>query len=284
MKKRYSVIMLLIVCIFMMLEPMNVLAINDIDSERAKNLTIYFYIQKTGVDTPISGAEVGVTKIADTKVVNGDLQFTVLSKYTDLIATNFRGISVSESVKIAGEFSKVTKEPDLKGVTAENGRCTFTVQDSGMYLIQQLSSTGVAEQYYAFEPYIILVPFASDNSEDWQYDILSEPKTVAKSRVDSDSSRVEQSEPINPPEESVTSIGIIEDVSDSSDAINPDRPHEDSVHAIGVSKDEESSDSQDSSTAQTGDIFTAFIFLALICASFLLAILLVTRRGVQDDE
>ena len=41
----------------MMLEPMNVFAIDDIDSGRAKTLTIHFYIQKNGVDTPINGAK-----------------------------------------------------------------------------------------------------------------------------------------------------------------------------------------------------------------------------------
>lgn len=177
MKRIRVVMFVLLACIFMMLGPLNVFAVSDIDSSKEKSLTIYFYVQKLGIDKPIEGANIGISKIADIEVNNGNIEYTVVNKYNELSNTKFEGITVNESKEIARNFDKVA-EIDFRGVTLSNGICEFKGLDSGVYLVKQLSAEDEAEGFAKFEPYIILVPYVDNYLPEWNYDILSEPKTV----------------------------------------------------------------------------------------------------------
>ena len=82
--------------------------------------------------------------------------------------------------------------------------CKFDAHAQGMYLVRELSASGDAKKYQLFEPYMISVPLAVsvNGVNEWQYDVLSEPKTKVSSgshdevsKQTSDDSRPESSEP-----------------------------------------------------------------------------------------
>ena len=202
MKRIRVVMFVLLACIFMMLGPLNVFAVSDIDSSKEKSLTIYFYVQKLGIDKPIEGANIGISKIADIEVKNGNIEYNVVNKYNELSNTKFEGITVDESKEIARNFDKVA-EIDFRGITLSNGTCEFKGLDSGVYLVKQLSAEGKAEGFAKFEPYIILVPYVDNYLPEWNYDILSEPKTVTI---------------VEEPEKSTPDTSVDEESDESSDS------------------------------------------------------------------
>lgn len=206
--------------LLVMTEPVGVFALDnnlvpDIDENQNKSLTVYFYVQKLGVDTAIEGAEIGIYKIADLKSENGSANYTVSETYSSLAKikndkdTTFEGISFSESVELAKKFADIaeTLSPIATGVTDSNGVYQFNDLEQGMYLVRELSASGEAKKYQLFEPYMVSVPLAVSVNEvnEWQYDVLSEPKTKVSSgshdevsKQTSDDSRPESSEPSKP--------------------------------------------------------------------------------------
>lgn len=177
MKKLYAIVFVLVAFVVLSLEPFSVSAVNDIrDGE--KTLTVYFYTQVNGVDTPIPGAEIGISKIADMRINADDVTYTVTDKYRDFYDRSLNNnMTVDESKAVANKFSEFA-DVDFVGITDSDGHCTFHISASGIYLIRQLSSSGTAEYYNFFEPYILSVPFFSEVDSNWVYDILSEPKTT----------------------------------------------------------------------------------------------------------
>lgn len=270
MKRIRVVMFVLLACIFMMLGPLNVFAVSDIDSSKEKSLTIYFYVQKLGIDKPIEGANIGISKIADIEVNNGNIEYTVVNKYNELSNTKFEGITVDESKEIARNFDKVV-EIDYRGITLSNGTCEFKGLDSGVYLVKQLSAEGKAEGFAKFEPYIILVPYVDNYLPEWNYDILSEPKTVTI---------VEESEKSTPDtsvdeesDESSDESSDEPDITDNSDIEFSDR-HE--------SISENSWQNLDNSGVLTGDTMYSII-LGCIGLMFL-SVLIIIFISRKTDE
>jgi len=218
---------LLTVMLFVVTGPFSVLALEensvpDIENEK-KSLTVYFFVQLVGVDTPIEGAEVGIYRIADLKTSFGSANYTVLDKYAELKKTQddrdvtFEGISVSESIALAKKFAVFSETPEMTAVTDENGMCKFDDLEQGMYLVREISASGDAQKYQLFQPYMISVPLAVSDirtgGKIWQYDVLSEPKTKVSSGSHSEMS-TGTSEVSNPeqsiPEKSVPEQSISE--------------------------------------------------------------------------
>ena len=203
--------------LLVMTEPVGIFALDnnlvpDIDENQNKSLTVYFYVQKLGVDTAIEGAEIGIYKIADLKTENGSANYSVSETYASLAKieknrdVTFEGISFSESVSLAKKFAGIaeTLSPVATAVTDGNGMCKFDALAQRMYLVRELSASGDAKKYQLFEPYMISVPLAVsvNGVNEWQYDVLSEPKTKVSSgshdevsKQTSDDSRPESSEP-----------------------------------------------------------------------------------------
>ena len=213
--------------LFVVTGPFSVLALEensvpDIENEK-KSLTVYFFVQLVGVDTPIEGAEVGIYRIADLKTSFGSANYTVLDKYAELKKTQddrdvtFEGISVSESIALAKKFAVFSETPEITAVTDENGMCKFDDLEQGMYLVREISASGDAQKYQLFQPYMISVPLAVSDirtgGKIWQYDVLSEPKTKVSSGSHSEMS-TGTSEVSNPeqsiPEKSVPEQSISE--------------------------------------------------------------------------
>lgn len=274
MKKIRIVMFILLTCIFMTLGPINVFAVSDIDNSKEKSLSVYFYTQKVGVDTPIEGAEIGVSKIADITVKNGNIEYNVLSDYAELRDTKFEGITVDESKEIAKRFDEIVETNNTK-VTDKDGLCKFTILENGVYLVKHISSTGDAERYTMFEPYIILVPYVSEVNTDWVYDVLSEPKTAM---VDDVSTVEQSSKPEQSDDSDVESSGY--DVSDVSDDSDWETSGAESDYSDrGTSRTEQSDNS-----VLTGDTTKniMLIFGGLFCLSALLMVVL-TKKGVDND-
>jgi hypothetical protein len=192
MKKLCSFLSIVFIMLIMTFCSLNVFAVDDIE-DVPKTLTVHFYVQIQGVDTPIEGAEVSLYKIANMSVKKNNVTFSVSDKYNLLKDTVFDGMSVSDSMKAAEAFSKSVSDADYKEITDKNGNSVFNIADPGVYLVKQTNKTGKAVSYNDFVPYIILVPFAESNGSEWQYDVLSEPK-ITVTAVDESSISDEPSE------------------------------------------------------------------------------------------
>ena len=250
MKLKYLslLVSLLTVMLFVVTGPFSVLALEensvpDIENEK-KSLTVYFFVQLVGVDTPIEGAEVGIYRIADLKTSFGSANYTVLDKYAELKKTQndrditFEGISVTESIALAKKFAVFSETPEMTAVTDENGMCKFDDLEQGMYLVREISASGDAQKYQLFQPYMISVPLAVSDirtgGKIWQYDVLSEPKTKVSSGSHSEMS-TGTSEVSNPeqsiPEKSVPEQSISE-TSQTSTVSQPSQASQSSSNPI----------------------------------------------------
>ena len=170
----------------------------DID-ESEKNLTVHFYVQKTGVDVPIEGAEIGIYKVAQLSCEKGSAKYTLLPEYSSVRKmengedVTFWGISGTESENLAKRLDKLITHPEKVNTTDRSGDCFFNGLEQGMYLVKELNAQGQAADYEYFSPYLISVPLAVKNKtgpNNWLYDVFSEPKTkiiVKDSDSDSDS-------------------------------------------------------------------------------------------------
>ena len=169
----------------------------DIDDSE-KNLTVHFYVQKTGVDVPIEGAEIGIYKAADLNCKKGSAQYTLLPEYSSVRKmengedVTFCGVSGTESEQLANRIDKLIDKPEMVNTTDRFGKCSFNGLEQGMYLVKELNAHGSAADYEYFKPYLISVPLGVKNktgSNSWLYDVFSEPKTmiiVTDSDSDSD--------------------------------------------------------------------------------------------------
>ena len=277
--------------LLVMTEPVGIFALDsnlvpDIDTSQTKSLTVYFYVEKLGVPTPIDGAEIGIYKIADLKAENGSANYTVSEAYSSLAKTDknrdvtFEGISFSESVELAKKFADTAEilSPVSTGVTDNSGICKFEVLEQGMYLVCELSSSGSAKNYQFFEPYMVSVPLAEKvgSVNEWKYDVLSEPKTKVTSG---------------------SSDEISKDTSDDS-RLESETPQssENSGSDDSVSKQNSSDSKTQSSTPESSSnppVFTgdssARVVVALVgmCFASLAAVLALTnkkKKGADENE
>lgn len=298
--KCYSfLIAFLTVILFAITEPVSVFAVNensvpDID-DQSKSLTVYFFIQKTGVDTPIPGAEIGIYKIADLQVEGGSANYTVLDEYASLKKVEderdvtFDGLSFSDSTKLAKQFAELVKEPEETALTNDKGICKFYNMQQGMYLVCELSVTGEAEQYELFEPYMISVPLAVENNDgenEWLYEVLSEPKTkvidltseesggnpnVSEVSTVSDTSGIEHSQPSKS-----------SSLSDSSSPAVSSQPQPSASSEVT----HQPSQTSDGTTIFTGET-TSWIFAILGMWFASVLVVLMTgkkKKGVDENE
>ena len=274
---------LLTVMLFVVTGPFSVLALEensvpDIENEK-KSLTVYFFVQLVGVDTPIEGAEVGIYRIADLKTSFGSANYTVLDKYAELKKTQddrdvtFEGISVSESIALAKKFAVFSETPEITAVTDENGMCKFDDLEQGMYLVKELSASGEAQKYQLFEPYMISVPLAVSNIQTggkiWQYDVLSEPKTKVSSGSHSEMST--GTSEVSNPEQSIseTSTSSETSISETSQTSTVSQP---------------SQSSQSSNPIFTGDTSYSIV-VAMVGVMFAsLAVVLMTKNKKEADD
>ncbi len=138
--------------------------------------------------TPVSGAKVGVIKIADLTVKNKEAKYTVSEKLAEKYPDkDFTKMTRDDFSIFAAELAALKLEPDKELVTDEKGKVTFENLDYGMYLVTENGKTGVSEKFFYFTPFIIQVPMpqiedGAYNGE-WLYKVESLPKTQLKAEM-----------------------------------------------------------------------------------------------------
>lgn len=150
-----------------------------------KSLKIEFYIEKSGIKSPIQGAKISIYRVSDIQIQGGSAEYIVLGKYSQLKKLDdgrdvtFNGITVSQSQELAQQFAQVVSNPDFTAVTDVQGECNFSNLLQGMYLIKEEAATLEAEKYEKIAPYLISVPLAekTDDGNHWIYSVMSAPKT-----------------------------------------------------------------------------------------------------------
>lgn len=138
-------------------------------AESVGSLTIHFSVENSGVDTPIPGAEFGISKIADYK--NG--KYVVAGDYIDDITADLNQMSSSDFEELSG---KLELKDNLSDTTDESGEIKFCNLSQGLYFVSNVSLNDNAKNYQKPESYIVAVPFYYEGK--WDYDPTSYPKTV----------------------------------------------------------------------------------------------------------
>ena len=138
-------------------------------AESVGSLTIHFSVENSGVDTPISGAEFGISKIADYK--NG--KYVVAGDYIDDITADLNQMSSSDFEELSG---KLELKDNLSDTTDESGEIKFYNLSQGLYFVSNVSLNDNAKNYQKPESYIVAVPFYYEG--EWDYNPISYPKTV----------------------------------------------------------------------------------------------------------
>lgn len=138
-------------------------------AESVGSLTIHFSVENSGVDTPISGAEFGISKIADYK--NG--KYVVAGDYIDDITADLNQMSSSDFEELSG---KLELKDNLSDTTDESGEIKFCNLSQGLYFVSNVSLNDNAKNYQKPESYIVAVPFYYEG--EWDYNPTSYPKTV----------------------------------------------------------------------------------------------------------
>ena len=152
-------------------------------AESVGSLTIHFSVENSGVDTPIPGAEFGISKIADYK--NG--KYVVTEDYIDDITADLNQMSSSDFEELSGQLEL---KDNLSDTTDESGEIKFCNLSQGLYFVSNVSLNDNAKNYQKPESYIVAVPFYYEG--EWGYDPISYPKTVL---IEHESSKPASSKP-----------------------------------------------------------------------------------------
>ena len=159
------------------------------DKEVNNSLTVHFFVQINGVDTPLPGAEIGIYKAAELKYDSvGNAYYQLLPRFKSLTVirdgrdVTFDGVAGTSADALVSKIESFNAPVEFKAVTNENGDARFEALSSGIYIVKELSATGLSDEYELFAPYFIAVPYGElgKNGYEWQYEVISDPKTVIK--------------------------------------------------------------------------------------------------------
>lgn len=233
------------------------------------DLTIYYFVQNNGVDTPIQGAGVSICKVADFDKESGKYRiiddYDSLRKMKDDEDVTFEDLSVSEWMELAKMFYDQRKEPFATNVTDKKGICIFSNLNQGLYLVFEESADGDAKKYELFAPYIVSVPLLTEDG--WKYHVLSEPKT--KEQIDT------EDETQNPP-----TILPSEEPNDVPEPIPQETTVSGDVSALPSSK----TSGWDKLFVKTGDDASWLLFVGMMCFALILVFLAGHEKRRVDDE
>ena len=130
-------------------------------------------------DVKIDGASVEIYKIADVQIGDNKALYTLLPEYrSKLNDIRFDAMTVSESMELAAQMVDIVKNPVSKSTTDMEGSFIVDIPDDGMYLVVQTERNGTAEKYKMFSPFLVSVPLFNEETEGWEYDVVTRPKTT----------------------------------------------------------------------------------------------------------
>lgn len=148
----------------------------DIDTDRDCSLTVL--MNKSG--EAISGAGIEIIQIASVTTSGGGAKYELLNDYA-ASGVELEGISVKGSEVAAAKLSKLADRKGISGerkVTDAAGKARFDKLLPGMYLVRQISQSGIADKYKIIKPFLAMVPEIKRNSagNEWNYDVTAAPK------------------------------------------------------------------------------------------------------------
>lgn len=126
---------------------------------------------------PIAGVEVSVYLVASLDEKN---VYQPLTPFSDLDVSALSGMSAAEIQEMAylleNRIAEQSIAPDMTAVTLTDGIAEFDdISAYGLYLTVQTASSGEAELYSEFDPFLIQIP-NYDAEQGWIYDVKAEPK------------------------------------------------------------------------------------------------------------
>lgn len=168
-----------LMCLFMVFVP----AFASVQQDAS--LTVAF--EKEGSNVKIDGASISVYKVADLDFVQNQAQYTLVPEYESFREIDdkwndvtFDGMTAEESNALAKEMAKTATKAVSSGVTDENGLFNVGNLPAGMYLVGQTGKSGTAEEYKAFDPFLVSVPLYDKESQMWVRDVTAQPKTTVE--------------------------------------------------------------------------------------------------------
>jgi len=191
-------IMILLVLALLVLAPFgtvsaapqtNILSSETADTETENSLTVHFYVQIKGIDTPLPGAEIGIYKAAELKFdTRGNAYYQLMPEFQSLTVmkdgrdVTFEGISGTDADALVKKIEAFSAPSEMTAVTDRGGDARFSGLSSGIYIVKELRSSGLSDEYELFAPYFIAVPFGrlGEKGYEWQHEVISEPKTLIK--------------------------------------------------------------------------------------------------------
>ena len=147
----------------------------QIDTNRSASITIDYCVN----DKPVSDVKFELFRIAD---VDESGQYAFLEDFAEY-STSLDGLTASARMKLADTLSShVTKagiEANAEGSTDQNGKLIFSV-NPGLYLVTG-SKYVLNSNTYTIQPILVELPLFNAETQEWQYQVVSEPKSSSSS-------------------------------------------------------------------------------------------------------
>ena len=225
--------------------------------DKPVSLTILFQAHNDGADKPISGATMSLFRVADISCKNGNPVYELLPEYSSLSKISngkdvtFDGLSVSDSLNLAHALTAKAKKHDYTAVTDKDGKCIFKNIEKGMYLIRESTAEGESKNYAVIDPFLLSVPLGYQTSKGnyWEYDVLSEPKTVVRRLPDTDSENTDSIDTNTDTDSEDTNTDTNTDSVDTDTDSEPGNTSSTSSNTSSTSSNTSSTSSNTSSTS-----------------------------------
>lgn len=148
----------------------------DVDAGRKCSLTVSMV--KSG--EAIEGAGIEIIQVAGLETKGGAAKYTLLEAFAKS-GVELEGISVSGSADAAAVLSEIAKKKGITGfrdITNSKGKAYFDSLQQGIYLVRQVSQSGIADKYDMIKPFLAMVPEVRRNTggNEWNYDVTAVPK------------------------------------------------------------------------------------------------------------
>ena len=171
MKRVRKILSLVFVMLFVLMCSNFVYALDGVEMDRLGSISITMHIG----DQRVSGGTLSIYRVGAVCVDNGRYYFKATGDFIDC-GESFDNL---ESVNLVDSLSSYVSEHSLSGVTKEindDGEVVFDDLEVGLYFLEQ---NQVASGYERLEPFLVSIPYESENGE-YSYDVDASPKVVLK--------------------------------------------------------------------------------------------------------
>lgn len=146
-------------------------AVSVVENDRDGSLTVSF----TGDDPSLPQVEFQLFRVAD---ISADARFTLTSDFADypvamsgLDSAGWRALAQT----LAAYAARDGLDPHAASLTNDQGDAVFSLLEPGLYLVTN-EHLRVGDTLYTFQPFLVSLPTADEESGDWQYDVQAVSK------------------------------------------------------------------------------------------------------------